>query len=183
MRARLAGLDDDVPRDHLDVLVAHAAQDGEAGVVCGAERGVHAVLQDVVADVGDAGDVFEEAPMWARHIRAHLQDEVVSFSRGGRAAVAIVRWWLGELGLLAVLPLTGGPVLDVQDYVEELDQGALGVGAAAVVVPGLRAGSVVVDDAIGQTGVAHVPAAGEKRADAVVEDVRVAVLVHALEDF
>ena len=163
MRAGLARLDDDVPRDHLDVFVAQGAQHGEAGVVGDAEAAVGPVGRDVGADVGYVADGFEEASVRAGHVGPHVLDEVVV-----RAA-----------GLGGAFGDAGGPVGHAEDDVEELDEGALRVAAAAVLSVGLSAGAIFVDNAVGEAGVGHVFAAGEEGPDAVVEDVRVAILVHA----
>ena len=71
---------------------------------------------------------------------------------------------------------------DAEDDVEELDEGGLGVTAAAVLAVLFVAGAVFEDDAIGKAGVGHVFGAGEERTDAVVEDMGVAIFVHALEE-
>ena len=71
---------------------------------------------------------------------------------------------------------------DAEDDVEELDEGTLRVGAAAVLAVFFCAGAVFVDDAVWEACVGHVLRSGEKGADAVVEDVWVAVLVHPIEE-
>ena len=163
MGAGLAGLDDDVAGDHLDVFVAQGAQHGEAGVVGDAEGAVGAVGRDVGADVGHAADGFEEAAVGARHVGAHVLDEVV----------------VRRVGLGGGFGDAGGAVGHAKDDVEELDERALRVTAAAVLSVELGAGAVFVDDAVGEAGIGHVFAAGEEGSDAVVEDVGVAVFVHA----
>lgn len=73
----LARRDDDVPADHLDVLVTHAPQHGEAGIVSDHECAIFLVGFDELADVCDGGDIDEEAAMRGRHVLAHLGDEIV----------------------------------------------------------------------------------------------------------
>lgn len=171
MRACLAGLDDDVARDELDVLVAEGAQHGEAGVVGGGERAVAPVGSDEFADVGDGFHVFEETAVWAGHVLAHVLDEAVG--RGGDGAAVRV----GGVGS----SFAGRPVFYAEDDVEELDDGALGVAAAAELYVGLLAGAIVEHDTVGETSITHVLASGEEGSDTVVEDVWIAALVHALE--
>ena len=97
--------------------------------------------------------------MRAWHVGAHFVEEV---GRGGRSAL-----WA---------------VVDAEDQVAELDEGGLGGGAAGVLDVGVGRPAGVEDDAAREAGVGHVLAAGEEGADAVVEDVRVAAVVHAIEE-
>ncbi|KUI56631.1 hypothetical protein VP1G_10829 [Cytospora mali] len=169
---------DDVSRDDGDVLVAQCAQHGKAGIVRDAQLLVpRAGGFDELADVGRGGDVVEEPGVRAWHVLPHLLDEVVSRRRGSPAVALGLGRGRGRIRLFAC-----GPVLDAQDDVEELDDGALGVATAAVLAVLPAAGIVdFVKDAVGQARLGHVLAPCQERPDAVVEDGRVAVLVHALQ--
>ena len=170
VRAGFARLDDDVPGDHLDVFVAQGAEHGQAGVEGDAQRAVPTVGFDVFADVGDVGDVFEEAPVRAGHVGAHVVDEVLAGWRRGSFDFAF--------GAAVGVLLACRAMLDAENDVEELDEGALCVAAAAVLTIGFVTAAVFVDDAVWKTSFGHVFATSQERSDAVVEDVRVAILVH-----
>ena len=175
VRSRLARLDDDVAGHHLDVLVAQRAEHRQAGVVGDAEGAVGAVRFDVLADVGDVGDVLQETAMRAGHVGAHVLDEVVA--RRGSAAFRLAFGTVVALSLLA-----RGTMFDAEDDVEELDEGALRVAASAVLFVFLLAASVLVYHAVRQSGIGHILASGKEWSDAVVEDVGVAILVHSCEE-
>lgn len=70
-------------------------------------------------------------------------------------------------------------MFDAKGEVEELDDGGLRVAAAAVLYVLVVWTTCVEDDAVGKTCFAHVFAACQEGSDAVVEDVWVAILVHA----
>ena len=67
-------------------------------------------------------------------------------------------------------------MLDAEDYIEELDERALRVAAAAILFELRRAGADVKHDPSWQSSVAHILASGQKRADLVIEHMRIAVL-------
>lgn len=158
---RLLGRNDDVPRHDRNVLLAKRGKRRRRRRVGRAERPLLIRLRrhhGELADAAHAGHLHEEAPMRAGHVLADLLVEA-------RARLPAV-----------------SRVLDAEDDVKELDQGALPVAAAGELAP--IAGTVaalVVEDAPGQAGGGHVAAAREKGPDAVVEDHGVAFLVHALE--
>lgn len=114
--------------------------------------------------------------MRPRHIGTHFVDEaMVRWSRGWAFSFAIRRAVRGFLRACRA-------VLDTQDYVEELDQGGLSVATTAVLNVGVIIASACIElDAIGQSSICHILAASQERPDAVVEDVRIAVLIHSLE--
>lgn len=72
-------------------------------------------------------------------------------------------------------------VVDTQNDVEELDEGALPVVSARQLSPLTLSVTLVVKDAPWQTCRSHVFASGEERSDAVVEGHGIAPLVHPLE--
>ena len=112
--------------------------------------------------------------MWARHVRTHVHDEVLS--RGKRLTLG--------LGLRAIRLLRGfarGSVFNAEDNIEKLNQGRLGIGATAILAVCFGAAAVLIDDSVGETGFCHVLAPGKEGPDAVVEDVRVAALIHSDE--
>ena len=103
------------------------------------------------------------------HVVAHLGDKIVL--RGGSVLTE------GCAALLA-----SGAVLDPEDDIEELNEGALGIAPAAVLAVRGVAVDVLIHDAPRQAGLGHVLTTGEEGSDSVVEDGGVAVLVDALED-
>src|SRR5690606_23626093 len=80
--------DDDVPADDLDVLVAEVSQRRETRVVRVGELAVVLVRLDVVGNVGDGGEVLEEAPVRTGHVAAHVLDEIVSCGRRSTGLLA-----------------------------------------------------------------------------------------------
>lgn len=162
------------------MLVAEGAEHGEAGVEGGGEGAVGGPGLDEVADVGHGGDVLEEAGVRAGHVAAHVEDEVVrrcwwcgGFGSGSKRVFGFVR------GALR----TGGAVLDAEDEIEELDDGALCVATAGVLDIFLGLSSAIVEDnAVGKASISHVLATREEGANAVIEDVWIAVVVHPLEE-
>ena len=112
--------------------------------------------------------------MRARHISAHFVDEVVT------------RWWwlafaFRATALLSRL-LAGGPVLDAENDVEELDERALRVAATTQLSVLLLVCAVVKQDAVWKASLCHVLSSSEEWANAVVEDVWVAILIHLLQN-
>ena len=55
---RLAAFDDNIPADHLDVLVAESTEHADAGIIGDGEFAVVPVLLDEVANVGDFSNPF-----------------------------------------------------------------------------------------------------------------------------
>lgn len=112
--------------------------------------------------------------MRAGHVGAHFVDEVMT------------RWRCLTLTLRATALLSGllagRSVLNAENDVKELDERALGVAASTQLSVCLSICAVVKQDAVRETCLCHVFATSEERADAVVEDVRIAVLIHLLQD-
>ena len=94
------------------------------------------VCGDEGADVGDGAHVLEEAGVGAGHVCAHVVDEVC---RG--SLLDGCDWCVGGFA-------AGGTVLDSEDQVEELDDGGLGVAAAAVLPVSVVFAAGVEDDAV-----------------------------------
>ena len=184
-------LDDDVAAYHLHVLVAQGAEHGEGGVVGDCEGDVGAVGLHEGTDVYDGGEVGEEASVRAGHVVAHLVDEVVG---GGWCVfvgrrVAVEGGWRSRQMKFAVMMGVGmgrldagGPMLNPENDVEKLDQGGLRIATATVLDVWIASTASVEDHAVGKAGICHVLAPGKKRPDAMVEDMRVIILVHALEN-
>lgn len=167
---RSGGLDDDVARDDLDVLIAQCGEHCQAGVEGDSQSRVVRMFFDESADVGDLPDFAEESGVRSGHVFAHLVDE------------AGWRGFLGRVRLVAFF-LSGRTMLDVEDQIEELDDAALSIAAARELYVSLLVDwtAVVKDYAVGQACICHVLAASKVRADAVVEDMRIAVVVHLSE--
>lgn len=128
-----------------------------------------AVCGDERADVCYGAYVLEETSVGTRHIRAHVVDEVCRRPLLDCCCGCVMRF------------AASGTMLDSKDQVEELDDGRLSVAATTVLNVGVVLAVCVEHDAVGEAGFVHVLAAGKERANAVVEDVGVAVLVHADE--
>ena len=122
------------------------------------------------ANVGDFVDFAEEASMRAWHVLAHLVNE------------AVWRCFLGRVSFVALL-LSRRPMFDAKNDVEELNGAALGVAAAGELHIALLVdrATVVEDYTVWQACVLHVLATSEVGTNAVVKDVRVAIVVHLCE--
>lgn len=107
--------------------------------------------------------------MGAGHVVAHVLDEAMRRSDWGWAP------WLCSL-------LASGSVLDAEDYIEELDDGALRVTATTKLHIGLLASAIVEHDSVWKPSISHILASCEERSDSVIEYVRIATFVHALEE-
>lgn len=80
--------------------------------------------------------------MWTRHVGAHVVDEAISGLGVSRA-------------LTVFATRTGWSVFHSEDNVEELDEGALGVAASAILsVLGIVA--IVVQQPVWQSSITHV---------------------------
>ena len=77
--------------------------------------------------------------------------------------------------------LAGRSVLDAQHNVKELEERALGVAAAAVLPERVVRAPRVVAHTVRQPRVGHVLATGQEWSNAMVKGVRIAILVHALQ--
>jgi hypothetical protein len=113
--------------------------------------------------------MFEEPAMGAGHVVAHVLDEAMRRSDWGWAP------WLCSL-------LASGSVLDAEDYIEELDDGALRVTATAELHIRLLASAIVEHDSVWKSGISHILASREEWPDSVIEYVRIATLIHALKE-
>ena len=76
---------------------------------------------------------------------------------------------------------TSGLVVDAEDNVEELNQGALSITSTTVLLPLALTIAFVVEDTSWQTGCSHAFAAGQEWPDFVIEDLGIAVLSHSAE--
>jgi hypothetical protein len=72
-------------------------------------------------------------------------------------------------------------MLNAEDDVKELDNGALCVASTAELDVGLLTRAIVENNTIGKSRIFHVLAAGEERSNSMVEHMRVTALVHAFE--
>lgn len=158
------------------MLIPQTPQHSQAGIECNAQGAVGFVAFDVVADICHVGDVAEEPAMRARHVAAHIVDEIVTWGWSLPFLLAIA------LGSAAVrTTLACGAMLDTKYNIEELDEATLGVARPTELSVRLLACAVIEHNAIGEACIGHVLPTGEERPDAVVEDVRITILVHSLE--
>ena len=109
------------------------------------------------------------------HIRSHFEDEVVGRWRSS---------WLCGLGSTCEggrCCCTCGTVRYTEDNVEELYEGRLCIRSATILTVWFRTTSVLVDHTVWKTSVCHVFGTSQERSDAMVENVRIAVLVHSVQ--
>jgi hypothetical protein len=76
--------------------------------------------------------------------------------------------------------LTSRSMLNTKDDIEELDDRTLCIAPAAELHIGLLASAVIEHNAVRKPSVSHILATSEERSDAVIKDVWIATLVHAL---
>ena len=79
-------------------------------------------------------------------------------------------WWSGARR----------PVCDAQNDIKELDEAALGVRAAAVLLELFASRAILINDTVWEASFGHVFRSSKEGADAVVKDVRVAMLIHSV---
>lgn len=109
---------------------------------------------DIVADVGNALDVVQEASVWSWHVSSHLIVEAIT-----------------------------SLMIDLQYRIEELEEGALAIASTSILSPRSFAIAFVIEDSVWQAGCLHVHATSQERSDVVVEDLWMASVVHAFEKF
>lgn len=156
------------------MLVPQSPQHCKTSVECYCQISVPAMVLHEISDVCHVAHMLQEAAMRAGHVGAHFVDEVMTRWR-------CLAFTLRATALLSRL-LAGRSVLNAENDVKELDERALGVAATTQLSVFLSICAVIKQDAVWEAGLCHVFATSEKRADAVVEDVRIAILIHLLQD-